>query len=164
MNPTRNAVRTLAIATVLAISGPLQASGNHAGAHGHSADETAVGEPGVAADARRTITVGMGDDMRFTPSHIRVKHGETIRFLLQNHGQVPHEWSLGTQKELLEHLETMKKHPEMEHDEPGKLTLAPGARGEVIWRFTRPGTVHFACLLPGHYEAGMKGRIQVSRQ
>jgi uncharacterized cupredoxin-like copper-binding protein len=105
----------------------------------------------------------MSDSMRFTPSAIQVKQGETIRFVVKNIGQVKHELSLGTQKELLEHLEQMKKFPEMEHDEPSKVTLAPGKQGEIVWQFTTAGVVNFACLMPGHYEAGMRGAIAVKK-
>ena len=133
------------------------ASGNHAGGHG----ESAIGKPGVAAKVNRTIAVEMSDAMRYTPSDIEVKKGETIRFAVKNSGQVTHEMSLGTEKELLEHLEVMKKFPGMEHDEPGKLTLAPGKQGEIIWQFSKTGAVDFACLMPGHFEAGMKGKVKV---
>ena len=102
--------------------------------------------------------------MRYTPSDIQVKKGETIRFAVKNSGQVTHEMSLGTEKELLEHLEVMKKFPGMEHDEPGKLTLAPGKQGEIIWQFTKAGKVDFGCLQPGHYDAGMKGLVNVSKK
>ena len=104
------------------------------------------------------------DNMRYTPSNIQVKQGETVRFVVKNVGQVKHELSLGTEKELLEHLEQMKKFPDMEHDEPGKVTLAPGKQGEIVWQFTKAGAVNFACLMPGHYEAGMKGAIKVGRK
>ena len=133
------------------------ASGNHAGGHG----ESAIGKPGVAAKVNRTIAVEMSDAMRYTPSDIQVKKGETIRFAVKNSGQVTHEMSLGTEKELLAHLEVMKKFPGMEHDEPGKLTLAPGKQGEIIWQFSKTGAVDFACLMPGHFEAGMKGKVKV---
>jgi uncharacterized cupredoxin-like copper-binding protein len=103
----------------------------------------------------------MTDNMRYTPSSIQAKQGETVRLVVKNQGKVKHELSLGTQKELLEHLEQMKKFPDMEHDEPGKVTLAPGKQGEILWQFTKAGTVDFACLMPGHYEAGMKGAVKV---
>jgi uncharacterized cupredoxin-like copper-binding protein len=99
--------------------------------------------------------------MRYTPSEIQVKKGETIRFVVKNVGKVSHEMSLGTEKELLEHLEQMKKFPGMEHDEPSKITLKPGMQGEIVWQFTKAGAVNFACLMPGHYEAGMKGQVKV---
>jgi uncharacterized cupredoxin-like copper-binding protein len=111
-----------------------------------------------------TITIEMSDNMRYTPSNIQVKQGETVRFVVKNVGQVKHELSLGTEKELLEHLEQMKKFPDMEHDEPGKVTLQPGKQGEIVWQFTKAGGVNFACLMPGHYEAGMKGTVQVGKK
>lgn len=158
------ALRAFIAGTLLAFAGLSHASGAHTGEHAHGVDETPIGKPGQAHKAQRTIDIAMGDDMRYTPSAIRVRKGETVRLRIRNTGQARHEFSLGTQQELLEHLEAMKKYPEMEHDEPGKVTLAPGARGTIIWQFTRPGTVHFACLLPGHYEAGMKGTVTVGRK
>ncbi|MBI2751367.1 MAG: cupredoxin family protein [Burkholderiales bacterium] len=138
------------------------ASGNHAGGHTHGPDDKAYGKPGVAANVSRSVIVDMTDTMRFTPSSIRVKKGETIRFVVKNSGQVRHEFSLGTRSELAEHAAAMKKFPNMEHDEPNMVSLAPGIQGEVIWQFTKPGKVGFACLQPGHFEAGMKGRVTVT--
>ena len=137
MKFTRFTVFQLLAMAALAASGAAFASGNHAGGHGHDdGGETAIGKPGVAAKASRTITIEMGDNMRYTPSNIQVRRGETVRLLVKNAGQVKHELSLGTEKELLEHLEQMKRFPDMEHDEPGKLTLAPGTQGEIVWQFT----------------------------
>ncbi|WP_028601090.1 cupredoxin domain-containing protein [Ottowia thiooxydans] len=165
MKFTRSTIPLALAMAVLAASGAALASGNHGGGHGHGdSGETAIGKPGVAANASRTITIAMSDNMRFTPSSMQVKQGETVRFIVKNTGQVKHELSLGTQKELLEHLEQMKKFPDMEHDEPGKITLQPGKQGEIVWQFTKAGTVDFACLIPGHYEAGMKGAIKVGRK
>lgn len=156
----RSSTLLLAIAALVA-SGATFASGNHGG--GHDA-ETAIGKPGVAAKASRTVDIVMNDTMRYTPSSITVKQGETVRFAIRNAGQVKHELSLGTEKELLEHLEQMKKFPDMEHDEPGKVSLAPGKQGEIVWQFTKAGSVNFACLIPGHYEAGMRGTVQVGKK
>ena len=162
---TTSARRLIALAA-LCLSGAAFAAGNHAGGHGHGhGDEgTAIGKPGVASKATRTITVEMSDIMRYTPSDIQVKQGETVRFVIKNLGKLKHELSLGTEKELLEHLEQMKKFPDMEHDEPSKVTLAPGKQGEIVWQFTKAGTVNFACLMPGHYEAGMKGAVKISKK
>lgn len=148
----------IAVASIAAISTGALASGTHAGGHD---EESAIGKAGVAAKATRTVTVEMADSMRYTPSEIQVKKGETIRFVVKNVGKVRHELSLGTEKELLEHLEQMKKFPGMEHDEPSKITLDSGKQGEIVWQFTKAGTVNFACLMPGHYEAGMKGQVKV---
>lgn len=147
------------VAALLAASAAT-AAGKHGGGH----DESPIGEPGVAAKASRTIQVDAADSMRFTPALVTVKKGETIRFVVTNSGKVPHEFSLGTEKELKEHYEVMKKFPGMEHDEANKISLKPGQKGEVIWRFTKGGVVDFACLHPGHYDAGMKGQVKVANQ
>lgn len=156
--------RTLSLIALLILTSNSIAGGNHIGGHGHGDEESAIGKPGMTAKVSRTITIEMGDNMRYTPANIQVKQGETIRFLVKNNGQVKHEMSLGTQSELLEHLEQMKKFPDMEHDEPSKLTLAPGKQGEIVWQFTKAKTVNFACLMPGHFEGGMEGTIEVRKK
>jgi uncharacterized cupredoxin-like copper-binding protein len=99
--------------------------------------------------------------MRFTPGAIEAKRGETIRFVVTNSGKVMHEMVLGTMQDLRAHAEQMKKHPGMEHDEPYMAHVAPGRTAEIVWQFTQPGEFHYGCLLPGHLEAGMVGRITV---
>ena len=120
---------------------------------------------GIAADprkAKRTIRVDLTDNMRFTPAVIRVRRGEVVRFVAANKGQVLHEMVLGTMRELKEHAELMKKHPGMEHDEPHMAHVAPGQSGEIGWRFTKAGTYYYGCLIPGHFEAGMLGKVIVA--
>lgn len=131
------------------------------GDHGDAYAGIAAGEPGKAAQVSRTIGIDMTDAMRFSPASITARQGETIRFVVRNSGQVKHELVLGAESELHEHAELMKKNPEMEHDDPGMVAVLPGKTGEVIWRFTKPGKVNFACLQPGHYDAGMKGLVTV---
>ena len=119
---------------------------------------------GIAGDAKavkRTIEIRMTDNMRFTPDSIEVRQGETIRFVHTNNGAVMHEFVLGTKAELDEHAALMKKFPGMEHDEPYMAHVAPGQKAEIVWTFNRHGEFDFACLLPGHYEAGMVGKIRV---
>ena len=135
------------------------AAGNHASGHGGIEE---IGKPGLAAKVTRTVNVDMTDDMRFHTSKIAVKQGETIRFVAKNSGQVKHEMVLGTAKELKDHYEVMKKNPEMEHADENMVTVAPGKSGEIIWHFTKAGKVDFACLQPGHYDAGMKGVVHVA--
>ena len=124
-------------------------------------EQKAWGIAGTAQAATRTIEIGMSDNMRFTPDQIEVKKGETVRFVHTNKGQVMHEFVLGTKAELDAHAALMKKFPTMEHDEPYMAHVPPGKQGEIIWTFNRVGRFDFACLLPGHYEAGMVGRIKV---
>ena len=134
------------------------ASGTHAGGH----DDEAIGKPGVASKVTRTITMDMADSMRFSVPNVTAKQGETIRFVVKNSGKVKHEMVLGTEKELKEHYEVMKKNPEMEHADANMVTVAPGKTGEIIWQFTKAGKIDFACLQPGHYDAGMKGFVTVA--
>jgi len=146
-------------------SAAAMAAGDHHGGHGMHADQHAstVGVPGNAADVTRTIDVNMDDSMRFVPDHVTVKAGETVRFFLKNRGKMPHEMVIGSMAELKEHAEIMRKFPSMEHEEPNMITLKPGQRGGLIWKFDRPGSVDFACLVPGHMEAGMVAKVTVSK-
>ena len=159
----RNLIRSTFLATLMSMAAFAHASGNHAGGHDHAQghDSSAIGEPGDAARVTRTVRVDMADTMRFTPAQITVQRGETVRFEVVNGGRVRHEMTLGTPADLLAHAEQMRKHPEMEHADDNAVTVDPGQRGEIIWHFTQAGTVDFACLQPGHFEAGMRGAVQV---
>lgn len=150
------------VATVI-----LSACGGHGHStdHGdeghHSGDDDSTGVPGTAAEVDRTIEVVMDDSMRFAPDSITVEAGQTIRFELKNAGAIKHEMVIGKLEYLVEHSEMMKKFPNMEHEEPNMLLLDPSANGELIWTFSKSGTIDFACLQPGHYDAGMKGVVLV---
>lgn len=126
-------------------------------------EQKAWGVAGTPSAVKRTIDVGMSDDMRFTPARIDVKRGETVRFVLRNNGKLLHEFVIGTKKELDEHAALMVKFPNMEHAEPYMAHVAPGQTGEIVWNFNRAGSFDFACLIAGHYQAGMIGKIGVSR-
>ena len=99
--------------------------------------------------------------MRFQPSHIEVREGDTVRLRADNQGQVMHEIVLGTQADLSAHAEMMRQHAGMAHDAPSMAHVRPGQQGDIVWRFNRPGSFDFACLIPGHSEAGMHGTITV---
>jgi uncharacterized cupredoxin-like copper-binding protein len=125
-----------------------------------------AGEPGDPKKPARTIRVLMIDygdekDMRFEPNVITVRKGEQIRFVLENDGTESHEFMLATIAENRKHATLMKKYPEMKHDDPNGKRLAVSEHGELLWRFTNPGEFEFACLIPGHYEAGMHGKLIV---
>lgn len=145
--------------------------GHDMGGHRHATDghatghegmhDAGAGRPGDPAKVSRTIEVAMDDNMRFTPDRIRVKAGETVRFFVRNGGKLQHEFVLGTMAELKEHAAMMRKQPEMKHAEPNMASLGPGKLGGIVWQFDKPGTVDFACLIPGHLEAGMAGKIEV---
>ncbi len=131
-------------------------------AEGHNDEHSgAVGRAGDSVKVSRTIALAMNDTMRFTPSKITVTAGKTLRFLLTNDGQIPHEMVIGSTKELKEHGAMMRNMPGMAHAESNTLTLDPGQKGELVWEFGQPGQIDFACLVPGHMEAGMMGKISV---
>jgi uncharacterized cupredoxin-like copper-binding protein len=111
--------------------------------------------------ARRTVTVTMNDDMRFLPDHIDVKQGETVEFKVRNLGKLRHEMVLGTDKALKAHAEMMKKHPDMVHKDENMVSVAPGAETTLLHTFHEKGSIKFACLQPGHAEAGMRGQIKI---
>lgn len=155
--------KPLVLAGLLASSSLALAHGEaeHAKPRQAKFEQKPWGIAGNAKAAGRTIEIRMTDDMRFTPDRIEVRQGETIRFIHKNNGAAMHEFVLGTNAELDEHAALMKKFPGMEHDEPYMAHVAPGKQGEIVWTFNRSGEFDFACLLPGHYEAGMAGKIRV---
>jgi uncharacterized cupredoxin-like copper-binding protein len=126
-----------------------------------STEETAFGREGDPKKVSRTVSVDMNDNMRFTPAELTIKQGETIRFRVKNSGKVMHEMVLGTMDDLKKHAETMRKHPEMEHEEPYMAHVAPGKTESMVWQFTKTGEFHYGCLVPGHFESGMIGRVRV---
>lgn len=127
----------------------------------HEAHASMAGKPGDPAKVDRTIDVTMDDSMRFSPDKVSVKAGETIRFFVRNGGRIQHEMVIGSMDELKEHAEMMKKMPGMQHAEANMVALKPGQRGGIVWQFDKVGTVDFACLVPGHMEAGMVGQVRV---
>jgi len=111
--------------------------------------------------AARTIQIEMSDQMRFTPSRVSVKRGETVRFEVVNKGAVMHEMVIGTMADLKQHAEHMKKHPTMKHAAANMAHVAPGRSGEIVWQFSKPGELYFGCLVAGHFDAGMIGTVVV---
>jgi len=109
----------------------------------------------------KTVEMKMDDTMRFTPDEVRVKVGDVVKFTHTNTGKLLHEMVLGTPSSLDEHAEMMKKFPGMEHEEPYMSHVQPGESGQILWKFTQAGEFAFGCLIPGHYDAGMKGKIIV---
>ena len=135
------------------------------GAAGHShGDEAAYGKAGDPKKPARIVQVVMSEKdgkMAFIPDRIEVRRGEQIRFQLRNNGELDHELVLATLEENLKHAVEMQKNPDMEHDDPNAKRLAPKKTGEIVWAFTKAGEFDFSCLIPGHREAGMTGKIIV---
>lgn len=133
------------------------AHGNHMGF-----DDLLIGKAGDPAQVTRTVTIDMLDEAGFTPSTLTVEKNETIRLVITNKGKNRHEFMLGTAKRLREHNALLKSDPQMKTDAPYRISLAPGATGDIFWKFNLTGTVGFACFEPGHFDAGMRGEIVVT--
>jgi uncharacterized cupredoxin-like copper-binding protein/Cu/Ag efflux protein CusF len=161
--------RNLLFTAMLAM--PMFITGTLAYAHGDQKDtpvtqsveeQTDWGIAGKPAWVTRTVQIDMTDAMRFTPDKITVKQGEIVRFVVTNKGRMLHEMVIGTPEKLAEHAALMIKFPGMQHSEPYMVHVPPGKTGEIVWNFNRPGTFEFACLIAGHYEAGMRGTLTVT--
>lgn len=156
--------KLLLLTSVLAISaGAAIASGTHSGGH----DEVMkVGEAGDKAKVTQTIQITMKETedgkMIFTPANLQVRKGQTVKLRIKNVGTLNHEFVLDEPTKITEHKAVMEKFPEMEHDDPNVISLAPGQSGEIVWKFTNDGSFQFACLVPGHYDAGMHGELKVT--
>jgi uncharacterized cupredoxin-like copper-binding protein len=127
-----------------------------------AAEQMAWGIAGKPAQVNRILTLDMTDAMRFTPEAISVVEGDTVRFVVRNTGRMLHEMVIGTPDELAKHAAMMIKFPGMEHDAPYMVHVDPGKTGEIVWHFNRAGRFEFACLIAGHYEAGMRGTLTVT--
>ena len=144
-------------------------AGAHGDQHGGAAappsaikaEQMPFGIAGDPSKVSRTVTMDMSDEMRFFPSTLTVKRGETVRFVVGNKGAIMHEMVIGTLADLRKHAELMKKLPDMEHDEPYMAHVRPGTTQEIIWQFNRAGEFNYACLVAGHFEAGMMGKVIV---
>lgn len=135
----------------------------HGHSHGHG-DGHADSDAPVALVVSRSIEIRMDDTMRFAPDTVQVQAGETIRFVVHNAGQAEHELVLGSDEDIRTHAEDMKKGNSHAHSHAGMAAIhvAPGQKGELVVSFPKAVTLQMACLIPGHYEAGMRGQLKVS--
>jgi uncharacterized cupredoxin-like copper-binding protein len=161
----RIAIRAVALAITMVGSG--LAFGHGSAGKGDvpfdpaTVEQTRFGRAGDPGKATRTMRIGMSDAMRFSPARLTVKKGETVRFIVRNDGKVLHEMVLGTDAELAKHADLMRRFPTMKHDEPHMVHVEPGQTGSFAWTFNRAGEFRFACLIPGHFQAGMVGTVIV---
>jgi uncharacterized cupredoxin-like copper-binding protein len=164
MDSHRRQLLLAASAALLGSAGPARAHGDQDHPKNAGPVRREQKDWGVAGDAKavkRTVEVRMLDTMRFLPERIDVRQGDTLRFRMRNTGKVMHEFVIGTRRENEEHARLMMNFPGMEHDEPYMAHVPPGKTGEIVWTFNRTGTFEFACLIAGHYQAGMAGAIHV---
>jgi len=150
------------LAAIVATDGHAANTGGTPRAPNAGNEQYAWGEAGSRKAATRTVDISMSDAMRFTPDALEFARGETVRLRVTNRGKLMHELVIGTVAELDAHAELMRKFPGMKHHEPYMVHVPPGKTGEIVWKFSRAGQFRFACLIAGHYQAGMTGNISVS--
>jgi uncharacterized cupredoxin-like copper-binding protein len=116
----------------------------------------------------RIIQVDMNDSMRFTPDLLQVAAGEAVKLVVHNSGKLPHEMVIGSEAALKAHALEMKQsaghsdgHAHASGNELLALSVKPGETKEWVIRFDQAQTLQMACLIPGHFEAGMKGQVIV---
>jgi uncharacterized cupredoxin-like copper-binding protein len=147
----------LTAAAILALATPALAGGTHG-------SKMEIGQPGDDHHVTRTIEVSMKEtddgEMLFDPRRLDFAPGETVKLIITNNGELEHEFVMDTFEKNQFHKELMAKM-DMEHDDPNSVRLDPGASAEIVWTFSNEGGFEFACLIPGHYEAGMHGALDV---
>lgn len=152
------------VAMVL-FAAPALATGMHSGIHGGHEMMT-IGQPGTAAKVDRTIRIGMLENqdgsMAFDPVSVTVKRGETVRLAFTNEGEYDHEFVMDTHEQVMDHKAGMERLSDMEHADLNAIRIGPQGKGEIVWTFTNPGQFDFACLIPGHYDLGMRGSLTVT--
>jgi uncharacterized cupredoxin-like copper-binding protein len=124
--------------------------------------DVSFGQPGVTRDVTQAVSIHMSDAMRFTPDSLAFRQRETVRLHIINDGRLPHEFVLGTQREIDEHAQMMLRMPTMVHTDASSVRVAPGKSADIVWKFSQPGKFLYACLVPGHKEAGMHGIVTVA--
>jgi uncharacterized cupredoxin-like copper-binding protein len=149
----------LRLITVLAAAAVLLA----ACGDGDSDSDTATGS------GTRTIEIEMRD-IEFSPDEVSVEPGETVRFVFENTGAIPHDAFIGDQAAQDEHEMEMRDAESEEGgmdmgdehggDESG-ITVEPGETGELTHTFREGDELLIGCHQAGHYEAGMRVMIDM---
>ena len=152
-------------AALMLAAGSAFAAGS--GDHSHGGDHARMpaGQPGDPAQVDRTVEIRMIETdggMGYEPASLDVETGETVRLDVVNDGTLEHELVLGTEESNLDHKAEMADNSQMAHDDPNAVRLEPGESGDLVWTFDAEGTFQFACLIPGHMEAGMHGPVRVN--
>lgn len=162
MNFPAQGLRVSALLLSAALAAPVFAHDQKHEMAGMATPAEAFGQPGVAKNVTRTIAIAMTDAMRFNPDSLTFQRGETVRLRIANTGKLEHEFVLGTQAEIDEHAKLMRQMPGMVHADASSARVKPGQSADIVWQFSRTGKFLYACLIPGHREAGMSGRVTVT--
>ncbi len=147
----------------------------------HSASMNMIGEKGDPNKIDRIVNIKMYDNY-YEPNLVKIKKGETIKFIVENLGEMVHEYNIGTKEMHIKHQPEMQKLVDHEillvdkidrvkmkkmskmdhslgHSHSNSIMLEPKTSGEIIWKFSKDINLEMACNIPGHYESGMLGKL-----
>ena len=142
-----------------------------------------IGSHGKLSDVSRTIKVKMYDNY-YEPSFFNIKAGETIKFAVENFGELVHEFNIANALMHMQHQPEMEKMVENEilfsdyidkkkmkkiakldksmgHSHSNSVLLAPKEKKNLIWKFHNTSNIEIACNVPGHYQAGMIAKVTI---
>ena len=142
-----------------------------------------IGSKGNESDISRTIKVVMYDNY-YEPSSFQINAGETIKFEVENAGELVHEFNIANKMMHMKHQPEMEKMVENEilfadsidknkmkkmakidksmgHSHSNSVLLEPKQKGNIIWRFENAVNIEVACNVPGHYQAGMIAKVNI---
>ena len=147
----------------------------------YSASMNMIGEEGDPNKIDRVVSIKMYDNY-YEPNLVKIKKGETIKFIIENLGEMVHEYNIGTKEMHIKHQPEMQKLIDHEiilvdkidkikmkkmskmdhslgHSHANSIMLEPKSSGELIWKFSKDINLEMACNIPGHYESGMVGNL-----
>ena len=136
-----------------------------------------IGEKGKQNEVTREIVVKMYDNY-YEPDSFKVNKNETIKFIVENMGELVHEYNIATKEMHIKHQPEMmkmveheillpnkidkkkmkkmsKKDHTMGHSHSNSVLLEPNEKAELYWKFNTNVELEAACNVPGHYEDGM---------
>ena len=142
-----------------------------------------IGSKGNANDVSRVIKVIMYDNY-YEPSSFQINAGETIKFEVENAGELVHEFNIANKMMHMKHQPEMEKMVENEilfadsidkdkmkkmakmdksmgHSHSNSVLLEPKQIGDIIWKFDNAVNIEVACNVPGHYQAGMIAKVNI---
>jgi len=142
-----------------------------------------IGSKGNENDISRVIKVIMYDNY-YEPSSFQINAGETIKFEIENAGELVHEFNIANKMMHIKHQPEMEKMVDNEilfadsidknkmkkmskidksmgHSHSNSVLLEPKQKGNIIWRFDNAVNIEVACNVPGHYQAGMIAKVNI---
>ena len=142
-----------------------------------------IGSKGDENEVSRVIKVIMYDNY-YEPNLFQINAGETIKFEIENLGELVHEFNIANKMMHIKHQPEMEKMVENEilfadsidkdkmkkmakidksmgHSHSNSVLLEPKQKGNIIWKFDNAVNIEVACNVPGHYQVGMIAKVDI---